>query len=54
MVMPNALAKFLIVFNPEYEMRLFQPGPTLCIPIGAAVLMILGYFIMRRIIDIEV
>ena len=54
MVMPIALAIFLIIFNPEYEMRLFQPGPTLCIPIGAIVLMILGYFIMRRIIDIEV
>jgi tight adherence protein B len=54
MVMPIALAIFLIIFNPEYEMRLFQPGPTLCIPIGAAVLMVLGYFIMRRIIDIEV
>jgi len=54
MVMPIALAIFLIIFNPEYEMRLFEPGPTLCIPIGAAVLMVLGYFIMRRIIDIEV
>ena len=54
MVMPIALAIFLIIFNPEYEMRLFQPGPTLCIPIGAGVLMVLGYFIMRRIIDIEV
>ena len=54
MVMPIALAIFLIIFNPEYEMRLFQPGPTLCIPVGAGVLMILGYFAMRRIIDIEV
>ena len=54
MIMPIALAIFLIIFNPEYEMRLFQPGPTLCIPIGAVVLMVLGYFIMRRIVDIEV
>jgi tight adherence protein B len=54
MVMPIALAVFLIIVNPDYEMRLFQPGPTLCIPIGAAVLMIVGYFLMRRIIDIEV
>ncbi len=54
MVMPIALAIFLVLTNPEYEMRLFQPGPTLCIPIGAAVLMVLGYVIMRRIVDIEV
>jgi tight adherence protein B len=54
MIMPIALAIFLIIINPEYEMRLFEPGPTLCIPIGAAVLMISGYFIMRRITDIEV
>ena len=53
-IMPIALALFLIVLNPEYEMRLFEPGPTLCIPIGAAILMIGGYFIMRRIVDIEV
>jgi tight adherence protein B len=53
-IMPIALALFLIVLNPEYEMRLFEPGPTLCIPIGAAILMIAGYFIMRRIVDIEV
>jgi tight adherence protein B len=54
MVMPIALAAFLIIVNPDYEMRLFEPGPTLCIPIGAVVLMIVGYFLMRRIVDIEV
>ena len=53
-IMPIALAIFLVLTNPEYEMRLFEPGPTLCIPIGAAVLMVAGYFIMRRIVDIEV
>jgi tight adherence protein B len=54
MFLPIGLAVFLMIINPEYEMRLFTPGPTLCIPIGAAVLMVLGYFIMRRIVDIEV
>lgn len=54
MVMPIALAVFLMIINPEYEMRLFDPGPTLCIPVGAVVLMILGFFIMRRIVEIEV
>jgi tight adherence protein B len=54
MILPIALAIFLIIINPEYELRLFEPGPTLCIPIGAGVLMIAGYLIMRRIVDIEV
>lgn len=54
MIMPIALAVFLVMINPEYEMRLFAPGPTLCIPIGAAVLMVVGFFAMRRIVDIEV
>lgn len=54
MVLPIALAVFLIIINPEYELRLFEPGPTLCIPIGAGVLMIVGYILMRRIVNIEV
>ena len=54
MLLPIGLAAFLMVVNPGYEMRLFTPGPTLCIPIGAVVLMVMGYFIMRRIVDIEV
>jgi tight adherence protein B len=54
MVLPIGLAAFLMVVNPEYMMRLFEPGPTLCIPIGTVVLMVMGFFIMRRIVDIEV
>ena len=54
MFLPIGLAVFLMVVNPDYIMRLFTPGPTLCIPIGAVVLMVLGYFVMRRIVDIEV
>ncbi|MBN1659143.1 MAG: type II secretion system F family protein [Anaerolineae bacterium] len=54
MLLPIGLAVFMMIVNPEYEMQLFAPGPTLCIPIGAAVLMVLGFFSMRRIINIEV
>jgi tight adherence protein B len=54
MVMPIALAVFLFLISPQYESQLFQPGPTLCIPIGAGVMMIAGYFAMRRIVNIEV
>jgi tight adherence protein B len=52
--LPIGLAAFLLVVNPEYEMRLFEPGPTLCIPIGAAIMMVIGYIIMRKIVEIEV
>ena len=54
MLLPIGLAVVLMIINPEYEMQLFTPGPTLCIPIGAGVLMVLGFFAMRRIINIEV
>jgi tight adherence protein B len=54
MVMPVALAVFLYLLNPEYEGQLFTPGPTLCIPIGTAIMMIVGFFIMRRIVDIDI
>jgi len=54
MVMPIALAVFLLIVNPEYEKQLFTPGPTLCIPIGAATMMLAGFLVIRRIADIEV
>jgi tight adherence protein B len=54
MLLPIALGIVLFLLNPEYEMQLFTPGPTLCIPIGTALLMILGFFVMRRIVNIEV
>jgi tight adherence protein B len=54
MVMPIALAFILYLLNPEYESQLFTPGPTLCIPIVTAFMMIVGFFAMRRIVDIEV
>jgi tight adherence protein B len=54
MVMPIALGLVLFLMSPDYMMQLFQPGPTLCIPIGAVILMVIGFFAMRRIVDIEV
>lgn len=52
--LPIGLGALLMIINPSYEMLLFTPGPTLCIPIGAALGIVVGFFIMRRIIDIEV
>jgi tight adherence protein B len=54
MVMPVALAIFLFLISPQYERQLFQPGPTLCIPVGTGIMMIVGFFAMRRIINIEI
>jgi tight adherence protein B len=54
MFLPIGMAVFLMVVNPDYMAPMFEPGPFLCLPIGTAVLMVMGYIIMRRIIDIEV
>jgi tight adherence protein B len=54
MLLPIGLAIVLLLLNPEYEMQLFVPGPTLCIPIGTAIMMIIGYLAMRRIINIDI
>lgn len=52
--LPIGLGALLLIINPSYEMRLFTPGPTLCIPIGAGLGIIAGFFAMRRIIDIDI
>jgi tight adherence protein B len=54
MLMPIALAFILFLINPSYESQLFAPGPTLCIPFATAIMMIIGFFVMRRIVEIEV
>ena len=52
--LPVVVFLFLMLINPTYESRLFMPGPTLCIPIGAILCMVLGFLIMRRVIALEV
>jgi len=52
--LPILLFFVLMLLNPEYESRLFSPGPTLCIPFGALLSMGLGFLVIRRIIAIEV
>jgi tight adherence protein B len=53
-VLPVALGAILMIINPSYQMRLFTPGPTLCIPIGAGLGIVVGFLVMRRIVAIEV
>lgn len=52
--LPIVVFIFLMLVNPAYESRLFTPGPTLCIPIGSLVSMVLGFLVIRRIVAIEV
>lgn len=52
--LPFIVTGILFVLSPTYIMRLFEPGPTLCIPFTALVCMALGFVITRRIMDIEV
>ena len=35
-------------------MKLFEPGWTLCIPIGAVFFWIVGFIIIQKIVDIKV
>ncbi|MFQ5937129.1 MAG: type II secretion system F family protein [Acidiferrobacterales bacterium] len=53
-VLPFFIAGLLFFMNPDYMGRLFVPGPTLCIPMGALLGIVLGHFVIRRIAKIEV
>jgi tight adherence protein B len=50
---PLALAAALYFLNPSYLKQIFVPGWIL-LPIGAVVLQIAGFLVIRRIVDIEV
>jgi tight adherence protein B len=51
--LPVAMAAAMFFINPTYMMRLFEPQ-ILCIPIGAALMVILGNFAVRRLGKIDV
>ncbi len=53
-LLPFLVAGVLFIINPEYISRLFEPGPILCIPIGALILVILGNFTIRMVSKIDV
>ena len=52
--LPITVFLCLMLLNPTYESRLLLPGPTLCIPIGAILMMLTGFLIIRRIVALEV
>jgi len=52
--LPVIVFFLLMLLNSEYESRLFAPGPTLCIPIGAFISMFIGFLLIRHIVSIDV
>lgn len=52
--LPFILGAVLYYISPTYMGQLFQPGWVLCMPIGALVLSVIGFFVMRRMADIDV
>jgi tight adherence protein B len=52
--MPFGMAGLLFILNPEYMGRLFEPSIYLCIPIGAAINIMIGNIIIRKLGKIEV
>jgi tight adherence protein B len=53
-LLPFALGAIIFSINPQYMARLFQPGLTLCIPIGAFISSVAGFIIIQRIVDIKI
>jgi tight adherence protein B len=51
--LPIGLAGLLFVMNPDYLSALFV-WPWICMPIAGVVLMVLGFFAMQKIVEIEV
>jgi tight adherence protein B len=52
-LVPVALGIVIYMINPNYMSRIFA-WPWICMPIGAGVLVIVGFMIMRKIMAIEV
>jgi tight adherence protein B len=52
--LPIAVGFGIFLINPEYIMRLFQPGWIRILPVAAVVMQIIGFLIIRRIVDIDV
>ena len=52
-LLPIGLGAFLFVINPGYISRMFV-WPFICMPIGAGIMIAIGYFVMRKIVAIEV
>ncbi len=52
--LPFIVGTILMLVNPEYVMRMFEPGLVLILPITAVLLVATGNLIMNRMMKIEV
>ncbi len=53
-LLPVVLGLILLTINPDYLLQLFQPGPILIIPVAAAILNVIGFLVIMRVVDIKV
>ncbi|HSF83601.1 MAG TPA: type II secretion system F family protein [Anaerolineales bacterium] len=53
-VLPFIVAAVLFILNPDYIGPLFEPGPYICIPIGAVILVLIGNIVIRMMSKIDV
>jgi tight adherence protein B len=52
-MLPIALAGLLFLINPAYELRLLDPGFPQFASASAALMIVLAYFILKRIVNID-
>jgi len=53
-VLPAAVGLGIFMLNAQYMRRLFEPGWIRLLPTAAVVMQIVGFLVIRRIVDIEV
>jgi tight adherence protein B len=53
-LLPVILGLILMTINPDYMMKLFQPGPILLIPVIAVIFNLAGFLVIQKIVDIKV
>lgn len=51
---PVFLAAGLTLIQPGYFAPFFEPGPVQLLPFAALVMLVIGFFVIRRIVDIDV
>jgi tight adherence protein B len=52
--LPIIVGVIMTLLNPNYMMGMFQPGWPLLIPISAGVMMVFGFLLTRKMMDVEV
>ncbi len=53
-ILPVAVALVIFMINPQYMRRLFEPGWIRMLPVAAVLMQIVGFLVIRKIVDIEV